>query len=150
MGRRFIILAVHFAATAFMTGLIWFVQIVHYPLMAGWSHDDFGRWENLHRGLTERVVIPVMLVEGVTAVLIIARGSRVRPWLGWTGLALLVGIWASTFLIQVPCHRLLSVGWDESVHARLVASNWIRTLLWSARLGIVLAAFSGWRMRPDP
>ncbi|MFM7291924.1 MAG: hypothetical protein ACKO6B_11945 [Planctomycetia bacterium] len=26
----------HFAATAFMTGLIWYVQVVHYPLMAGW------------------------------------------------------------------------------------------------------------------
>ena len=28
--------------TSFMTGLIWFVQIVHYPLMDGWPHDNFG------------------------------------------------------------------------------------------------------------
>ena len=28
-----LVLLVHLLATAFMTGLIWFVQLVHYPLM---------------------------------------------------------------------------------------------------------------------
>ena len=42
-GARTLILQL--LATSFMTGLIWFVQVVHYPLMEGWPHDDFGRWE---------------------------------------------------------------------------------------------------------
>ena len=55
-------------ATSFMTGLIWFVQVVHYPLMEGWPHDGFGRWEVAHRDRTGPVVIPPMLIEGVVAV----------------------------------------------------------------------------------
>jgi len=149
MAKPTALLTTNLVATAFMTGLIWFVQLVHYPLMAGWPHDDFGRWESRHRAATERVVVPVMLLEGFTAAGLLARGSGGRPWLAWTGLALLVGIWASTFLIQVPCHQRLSAGWDDAVHARLVASNWIRTILWTARLGLVWAAISGWRRRPD-
>ena len=43
-GARTLILQV--LATSFMTGLIWFVQVVHYPLMEGWPHDrlEIGRW----------------------------------------------------------------------------------------------------------
>ena len=46
-GARTLILQV--LVTSFMTGLIWFVQVVHYPLMEGWPHDQFGNWEMAHR-----------------------------------------------------------------------------------------------------
>jgi len=138
-------------ATAFMTGVIWFVQIVHYPLMAGWPHDRFGDWESLHRGRTERVVMPVMLVEGAAAAaLLVRRPRRVPAWLPWLAAALLAGVWASTFLLQVPCHARLALGWDEQVHARLVATNWIRTLLWTARLAAVAAVAAGWNPAANP
>ena len=39
------VLLLQVLATVFMTGVIWYVQLVHYPLMAGWPHDDFPRWE---------------------------------------------------------------------------------------------------------
>ena len=61
-------LVIQLLATSFMTGLIWFVQVVHYPLMEGWPHDDFGSWEAAHREHTGPVVIPPMLIEGVVAV----------------------------------------------------------------------------------
>ena len=127
-------------ATAFMTGVIWYVQVVHYPLMAGWPHDDFGVWEARHRARTGPVVMPLMLLEGCTAAVLVARRPRGVPaWLPWAALLLLVGVWASTFLLQVPCHDRLSRGWDEGVHARLVQTNWIRTVLWTARLAVVAA-----------
>lgn len=130
---------VQLGATAFMTGVIWYVQVVHYPLMAGWPHDQFGVWEVRHREMTGPVVLPVMLLEGLTAALLFLvpprGGSR---WLiGLAGL-LLAGIWASTFLLQIPCHDLLSQGWDDRVHTRLVQTNWLRTVLWTARLGLAL------------
>jgi hypothetical protein len=55
------------------------------------------------------------------------------------GLTLLAGIWASTFFLQVPCHLKLSTGWDAATHRFLVQSNWIRTVLWTARLGVAIA-----------
>jgi len=145
------VILANLVATAFMTGVIWFVQIVHYPLMAGWPHDHFGAWETLHRGQTERVVIPVMLVEGAAAaLLLVRRPPRCPVWLPWLAAALLAGVWVSTFLLQVPCHARLSLGWDEGVHARLVATNWIRTLLWTARLGAVAAIAAGWCAATNP
>jgi hypothetical protein len=133
-------LIVNLVATAFMTGLIWCVQVAHYPLMSGWPHHDFGRWEAMHRGRIGAVVVPAMLVEGFAAAWLLARRPAGIPaWMPWAAAVVLAAIWASTFLVQVPLHERLSAGWDEGAHARLVATNWIRTVLWSMRLGLVVA-----------
>lgn len=129
------VLIVHLVATAFMAGVIWYVQLVHYPLMAGWPHEDFARWEAAHRQQTGFVVVPGMLLEGVTlGVLVVLRPRSVPAWLLWLGAVMLVAIWASTFAIQVPLHERLANGWDAESHARLVQTNWLRTVLWSARV----------------
>jgi len=136
-----LVAVVNLAAAAFMTGLIWYVQVVHYPLMAGWPHERFADWEALHRERTGAVVIPAMLLEAAATVLFVLRPPRGVPaWLPGTAAAALAGIWASTFFLQIPCHTLLSLGWDETVHARLVATNWIRTCLWTARLLLAAVA----------
>lgn len=136
-------LIVHLVATAFMAGVIWYVQLVHYPLMAGWPHDDFPRWEAAHREQTGIVVVPAMLVEGLTVVLILTQcPAGVPAWSRWTGAGLLLAIWVSTFVIQVPLHDRLASGWDAAAHSQLVRGNWLRTVLWSART--VLAAWMLW------
>ena len=127
-------------ATGCMTGLIWFVQLVHYPLMEGWPHDSFGVWEQAHRARTGPVVIPLMLTEGFAAFWLLVRRPRglgVAMPLG--GAVLLAGIWASTFLLQVPCHLRLSAGWEPATHRFLVDSNWIRTIAWTLRLALAVA-----------
>lgn len=53
----------HAGATWFMTGLIWFVQIVHYPLMGAVPGDAFRVYQELHQRRTTWIVGPVMLVE---------------------------------------------------------------------------------------
>ena len=139
-----LVLIVHLGATAFMAGVIWYVQLVHYPLMAGWPHEDFPRWEAVHREQTGFVVVPGMLLEGVTAGMLLFRRPPAMPaWLLWAGGAMLLAIWMSTFAIQVPLHERLASGWDAESHARLVQTNWLRTVLWSARL--VVAGSLLWR-----
>jgi hypothetical protein len=149
MARPAAILLANLVATAVMAGVIWYVQLVHYPLMAGWPHDAFGAWEALHRERTGWIVVPVMLMEGATATLLLTRRPEGVPtWLAWAAAAALAGVWASTFLLQVPCHELLARGWDEAVHRRLVDTNWLRTALWTGRLALVVAmavAAGAWR-----
>lgn len=133
-------LIVNLAATAFMAGVIWYVQLVHYPLMAGWPHDNFAAWEERHRQRTGMVVIPAMLLESITAAILLwRRPEGVPAGLVWTAFALLLAIHASTFMVQVPLHERLSAGWDAAAHQRLVASNWLRTVLWTARAVLVAA-----------
>ncbi|MBL0160570.1 MAG: hypothetical protein IPP47_26325 [Bryobacterales bacterium] len=133
------LLAAHAGATLFMVGLIWFVQVVHYPLFGIVGADGFAGYERAHTGLTTIVVGPPMLVELGSAVLILLWRPVSWPlWAAWLGLALLAVIWASTLFLQVPRHGDLSAGFAPDAHRALVATNWIRTVAWTLRGAMVL------------
>lgn len=132
------LLLIQFTATALMTGIIWFVQIVHYPLFGRIPADGFTHYEQAHTVRTGWVVAPLMLLELATAAalpLLRAPVSATPAYLAALGCLLL--IWASTFLIQVPLHGILERHPDAAAMRRLVTTNWIRTLLWSVRLGLL-------------
>lgn len=122
----------HLAFTLYMTGVIWFVQIVHYPLMGKVGPEYFVAYERSHTMLTTFVVGPQMIVELTTAVLLVFSMKSMQPW-WWVNLALVGVVWASTFFIQVPLHNALSESFDAGRHASLVQGNWIRTITWTAR-----------------
>jgi len=133
------LLLTHCAATLFMTGVIWYVQVVHYPLMARVNRTEFVAFEAAHRRLTSFVVVPAMLVELAAALALIAvRPATFPPAVAWAGVVLLGLIWFSTFTLQVPCHDALLRGFKAEVHARLVRTNWIRTLGWTGRAALAL------------
>ncbi len=122
-----------------MTGIIWFVQVVHYPLFSSVGGSAFAAYQAGHTRLTTWVVAPLMLLELATALLLF----RVRPPGAtdaalWLGLVLLAVVWASTFFLQVPRHELLATGFDAAAHRALVLTNWLRTGAWSARAALVL------------
>lgn len=131
---------IHLLATTFMAGLIAFVQVVHYPLLARVSPPDFVAYEREHTTRTGWVVVPPMLVELATAVWIVlgATGSE-EMMVAWLALGLLGVIWLSTFALQAPAHRRLLAGFDDGVHRRLVRTNWIRTVGWVARVPLAVA-----------
>ena len=129
----------HLASTLFMVGLIWFVQIVHYPLFARVGEEGFPRYSEAHSRLTGYVVGPPMLLEAGTALLLVFRRPEGIPLsLALLGLALVAAIWLSTALLQVPRHTALGSGFDRSAWSGLVGTNWIRTAAWSARGLVVL------------
>jgi hypothetical protein len=142
------ILLANAAATAFMTGLIWFVQVVHYPLFAKVGTEVFPAYSRSHQMLTTLVVGPPMLVEAATAVLlVVVRPAGTSTALAWTGLALVAAIWLSTAALQVPAHGRLVGGFDADTNAFLVSTNWIRTICWSART-VIVGALLLQAMRP--
>lgn len=132
------LLIIHAAATLYMVGLIWFIQLVHYPLMGKVGRDGYTDYQRLHERYTAWAVGPAMIVELATAAwLVFERPEGIAPGLAWLGLALVVLIWLSTAVLQVPCHRKLNQGFDEPAHRRLVKTNWLRTTMWTGR-GIVV------------
>ncbi len=134
-----ILLTVHLAATAAMTGLIWFVQVVHYPLFDRVGTGEFVVYEAAHTRLTAWVVGPFMAIEGVTALFVLATpGDALGRLLPLVALGVLGVVHASTVFLQVPMHRALSRAFDRTHARRLVVTNWIRTTGWSVRS--VLAA----------
>jgi hypothetical protein len=125
-------------STLFMTGLIWFVQIVHYPLFAAVGNEGFPAYSRSHQALTTFVVGPPMLIEAVSALLLVAvRPAGVAPWMCWAGVGLVAAIWLSTASLQIPAHARLAGGFDPAVADALVSSNWIRTAAWTLRAALV-------------
>lgn len=123
-----------------MVGIIWFVQVVHYPLFSHVGETGFPAYSEAHSRLTTYVVGPPMLVEAATAVLLIFfRPAGIPVYLAWIGLVLLAVVWLSTALLQVPRHTKLGLAFESAEWASLVATNWVRTVSWSLRAIVTLA-----------
>lgn len=134
------ILPIHAGATLFMTGLIWLVQVVHYPLFRLIGAETFSAYESEHQRRILFIVGPVMSVELVTGIALLwLVEPGINRLLAATGLLLILLIWFTTAFLQAPCHRRLVQGCCQATIRRLVVGNWIRTIAWSARAPIVLA-----------
>lgn len=145
------IFLIQILATSMMTGIIWFVQVVHYPLFTRIPKEGFTRYEQAHTVRTGWVVAPLMLLELGTALLLLVYRPEENPLpistspLYLAALGCLAFIWLSTFLVQVPLHGVLEKRPDHGAMLRLDRTNWIRTIFWTLRLGLLtlLAATMG-------
>ena len=128
------VLLVNFVATAVMTGVIWFVQWVHYPLLATVSVEHAVKTAVDHQRRTGQVLAIPMALEGVTTLWLLASRpdvvSLILPWLGAVLLAVALG---STVFLSVPLHAKMATNPTVDVGRRLVVTNWPRTIAWSAR-----------------
>jgi hypothetical protein len=144
------LLLVCFASTWFMTGVIWFVQVVHYPLFGDVGAGAFAPYHRRHvRRTTWVVLVPMALELATSAGLVIFPPEGAGRLLPFLGLIAALVCWLSTVLIQVPLHDRLAGGLDPLLVARLVRSNTIRTLAWTGHAGILLAILAnaaGWWM----
>lgn len=141
-------LLVNLASTLFMTGVMVFVRVVHYPLFEGVGVDEFRAYHARHVQLTTWVVAPPMLAElALSLVLVVVRPPGSGPVLVWAGLAAAVLTWGVTGLCSVPAHEVLSRGFDPDAHRRLTSTDLIRLAGWSAHSIILLA--TTWRALPD-
>lgn len=139
-----IIFLLHLAATLVMVGVIWIVQVVHYPLFSAVGSDGFASYQAEHSRRITYIVGPLMLFELATAALfVIARPPSISASSAWIGLALVIAIWGSTLALQVPQHSILGGGFDAAAHRTLVLTNWIRTAAWTARGALVLYLAAG-------
>jgi hypothetical protein len=128
------LLLLNFAVAAYLTGLIWMVQVVHYPSFGLVPKEA---WPAFHRAHTRRmgyVVMAPMVVELGLAIWLAWAGRATLPGgAGWWSLGLVVLIWAATFFISVPFHNRLEHGFDYIAIDGLTRTNWLRTLAWTAR-----------------
>jgi len=135
------VLLLHLVATSFLCGLIWVVQLVHYPLFDRVERGSFAAFEAAHQRRISWIVAPAMLVEAATGGAWLFAAWRGGDLLGWAiaNSVLVAAVWASTAFLSVPQHTILARGYDTGAHRRLVATNWVRTIAWSSRtVGLAL------------
>tara|TARA_B110000014_G_C19684701_1_gene358986 strand:- start:66 stop:485 length:420 start_codon:yes stop_codon:yes gene_type:complete len=128
----------HLVSTVFMAGLIWFVQVVHYPLFHKVHSDKSIPYALAHQRRTSWVVGLPMIVEGFSTIWLFINpiDGRLLPLVG--GL-ILATIHLSTVFLQVPKHASLTNGYSPQIVDQLIRTNWIRTIGWSVRLVIAVA-----------
>lgn len=141
------LLLAHATATVAMLGVILVVQVVHYPLFRHVGQASYATYQAEHMRRITWVVAPLMTVELGTALLLVwTPPLGLPPWMAWVGFTLVLFIWGTTGLVQVPLHSRLTEGFDAAAHRRLVRTNWLRTVFWILRAALVLwmlvAAFS--------
>lgn len=128
-----------------MTGLVVFVEIVHYPSFHYVDKTQGQDFHRFHTRSTGYVVGGPMLLE--------MAGGALLPFIGmaagvpqplqtgaWISFALLVAVWAETGFRVIPRHNILQRNgfFNEETIAALVRSNRRRTLYWGLRFLVLL------------
>lgn len=119
----------------FMTGLIWLIQLVHYPAFRFISVENYADFQRFHTTVITFIVGPIMVVELATALSLF--GAEKAGWMSTINLIGVALIWLATFFLSVPAHSKLASGFDLETINTLVKTNWIRTTLWTARSGLL-------------
>ena len=132
LSNNFVLLG-HLIFTSIMTGVIWVIQIVHYPSFHFIEKDLYTAFQKFHMNKISIIVIPIMLAELITGMMLFLDKSSKSPFL-IISFVILVLIWLITGVFFSKAHNELIAGYQELVINQLVAMNWIRTLLWTLRL----------------
>ena len=106
-------LIAHVGATLAMTGLIWLIQCVHYPLFAQVGAEAFQEYHARHTQWITPIVGPLMLIELGTAFWLVQT-----PPAGLPDLANLGGSWAS--------HRDLGIHSSFANPSAQLSGSWAR------------------------
>ena len=122
--------------SALLTGLIWTIQLVHYPAFALVGKAEQPLFQLHHEQRISYLVIPLMLTElAITVWLLISSPEKLLTWLI---AGLLAFIWLVTALVFVPLHnRLKQEGYILPLTHKLINWNWPRTLAWTVKTALL-------------
>jgi hypothetical protein len=135
-----LVVVAHAVATLVLVGVIWTIQVVHYPLFAAVGTDGFAAYEAAHSTRITALIALPWAVQGLTTVaLLLAPPAGPPRWLVWLAAALAVVPVLVTVALSVPAHQQLADGFDAAAHARLVGTNWLRTAAWTVHGAVATA-----------
>ncbi len=142
------LILINLTLSAMLTGLIWTIQVVHYPGFLGVGAEGFLSYQQQHMRTISYVVAPLMLSELAATIFLLIRNPT--PYAGevYLATAMVLLIWVTTMFVSSPLHsKLATQGYNPEVIKRLVTTNWIRTAAWSIRT-IVLLLLSWQLLKP--
>ena len=134
------LLLLNLVISALLTGLIWFVQIVHYPIFLKVPVAAFKDFQAQHMNTTTQIVAMPMLLELLLSIGLLVSDYPGKSTFTHYSVFVCVGcIWLVTFFVSVPIHnQLVFSGYNQALIKQLVATNWIRTFAWTLRTILLL------------
>jgi len=130
---------IHLVSTSFMVGVIWIVQLVHYPTFLFIDEQKSNDFQKFHMSRISYIVMPAMTTELFSGIYIyIYSNMAIDSNLFLLALTILIINWIITALVFVKMHNKLLINYKIEIISLLVKWNWLRTLLWSVRLILLL------------
>ena len=130
-----ILVVIHFLSTSLMVGVIWIIQLLHYPAFHFIDKANYSAFQDFHMNRVSYIVVPIMITElasGALVVLILPKFFLFN-----ISMVILAIIWIITFLFFTKLHQSLTFGYNEASVNKLVRLNWFRTVLWTVRILIL-------------
>jgi len=126
-------------STFLLTGLSWFVQVVHYPLFHWVPKNEFPKFHSAHVARTNILILVLLPIEVVTSAFTAYYGAPGLNHYEWIlGFILTLSICICTAAVQMPIHAKLAQEKNDHLIRQLVLSHWIRTILWSAHSALLI------------
>lgn len=128
-------LMIQLLLSAYMTGIVLFVQFSQYPLFRLIKTEMF---EDYHKNYIKRSTIPIaapMILEMLLAVSWAL--SKIHSSVVY--FILVLCIWFITLGMLVPAHNKLQSGFSEQVLKKLLRANALRGLFWALKTLILVA-----------
>jgi hypothetical protein len=113
---------------AALAGLIWTIQLVHYPLFALVGAREWPHYEAEHQRRITWLAAPLMLANVGLALAVVTEEASASRVLN-AGLA--IGVFVVTGFVFAPMHRRLQ---GAGAIRLLVRANWARTAAWTAQV----------------
>tara|TARA_B100001250_G_scaffold398865_1_gene407628 strand:+ start:812 stop:1213 length:402 start_codon:yes stop_codon:yes gene_type:complete len=131
------ILLIHIISTSIMVGVIWTIQLVHYPSFNFINQKDYIKFQNFHMNQISLIVMPIMGIELFTGLIIIFLEIK-NGLMFHFSISILFLIWLITGIIFSRLHQKLTMGYQPLIINKLIKMNWLRTFLWTFRLFLLI------------
>ncbi|MDQ8191127.1 hypothetical protein [Roseibacillus persicicus] len=109
-------------------GLIWTIQLVHYPMFKFVEAPHWPRFHRIHSRNITFIVFPLMLVELLTSLQLFLEDNSFSHSMS---LGCAAATWLLTILIFVPLHNQIAIRPVPSKLALLAHLNWLRVVVWT-------------------
>ncbi len=138
MDRLVITFLIQIVTSFSMLGIIWFIQLIHYPLLNK-IKEGLSQYEKAHLKRAAFFIGPLLAIDLVVSIFLVSFETRsILIRLATCNLIFNIFYWIWTFLFQIQHHQKLSVGFSRLSIRKLVLHNWVRTLLWTIKCTALL------------
>lgn len=128
-----ILIIFHAIVTFVLTGLIWVIQLVHYPMFQFLDLKNHSKAMQFHQQRISLIVVPLMLFELISGVYLAYSQWAILSGFHAINIALLLIIWVHTFGLMVPFHQTMSIQPTIALLQKTLQHHWIRTMAWSLK-----------------
>ena len=125
----------HLVSTSIMVGVIWIIQLVHYPTFLFIDKQKYMKFQEFHMSRVSYIVMPTMIAELFSGIYILLYNNilMLNTFFLLASFSLFLN-WVITALVFVKIHNGLLIKYEKKIILLLVKLNWLRTILWSLRL----------------